>query len=479
MKPCYSVVFVIGVLLGLATLCVLFPANGIDVFGIHLRFPSLQDVICENAEYDEDDDEEAEVEISPEELLDARLTALKAERMEEFMQYAMNDPARLFMPNDDMGYLDDFFDMMENAGKRHLRILHYGDSQIECDRITSFLRQEFQQEFGGMGVGLIPAWQTVPTLTTRQTIDADSVNLYIPYGPRSMRGVSGDYGIMAKCTHVMDGATITVNTAGGKDYSSSSRFNKMTILTRGVASVGLLGGDSIPLQMQQSGNICFYQANFGRGVSGVKIKVNGEADILGIQLDSDKGINIDNIPMRGCSGQELLTVNRESLAPFFQRENVGLIILQYGGNAVPYMSTTGLAAYKKRIQDMIRMFQQLEPKAKILFVGPADMANVNDEGEMKTYPIIKRMVDTLRVATNEQGVAYWDMYRAMGGKGSIVKWVDARPQLAGSDYVHFTPLGAKKMAHMLYETLQFYYRFYRFRTGKDELTTDSICSEEL
>jgi hypothetical protein len=57
----------------------------------------------------------------------------------------------------------------------------------------------------------------------------------------------------------------------------------------------------------------------------------------------------------------------------------------------------------------------------------------------------------------------------MGGRGSIIRWVEANPQLAGEDYIHFTPLGAKKIAQLLYDTLHLYYRFYLFRTGQEEV----------
>ena len=38
----------------------------------------------------------------------------------------------------------------------------------------------------------------------------------------------------------------------------------------------------------------------------------------------------------------------------------------------------------------------------------------------------------------------------MGGEGSMAKWVDARPQLAGYDYTHPTPLGAEAIATLLF-----------------------------
>jgi hypothetical protein len=92
---------------------------------------------------------------------------------------------------------------------------------------------------------------------------------------------------------------------------------------------------------------------------------------------------------------------------------------------------------------------------------------VDSTGTITTYSVLPEVVKTLREAANESGAAFWNMYDVMGGKGSMTKWVNSG--LAGSDYVHFTPAGAKKMAHMLYETLQFYYKFYRFRSGQDKV----------
>ncbi len=40
-----------------------------------------------------------------------------------------------------------------------IRVLHYGDSQLEGDRMTSFIRTNLQQQFGGSGPGLLPAKQ--------------------------------------------------------------------------------------------------------------------------------------------------------------------------------------------------------------------------------------------------------------------------------------------------------------------------------
>ena len=56
------------------------------------------------------------------------------------------------------------------------------------------------------------------------------------------------------------------------------------------------------------------------------------------------------------------------------------------------------------------------PQADILFIGPADMAKQVD-GEWKTYPGLPLTIKTLREVALENGAAYWDMHRVMGGNG--------------------------------------------------------------
>ena len=282
MKPRYIVLFIICVLAGLSLLCLFFPQGGIRVGNTTLHFPALMEAL---AVPEEPADTDTVAILSPEEIMEQRLAALKTEKMEEFNVYCQKDPARLYLPDDDETYLDAFFEKMQNAGNRHLRIMHYGDSQIECDRISGILRQEFQEEFGGCGVGLVPALQTVPTYTTGQTISGEPEQ-FMAFGPADLRGSDNFYGPMAKRTEVW-GSTITLSARGGKDYSHSCSFNKVTILTKDAADLNLtVKGDTIELDTANVDEMYFYTANLERGASSATIRVNGHASILGIQLDT-------------------------------------------------------------------------------------------------------------------------------------------------------------------------------------------------
>jgi hypothetical protein len=73
---------------------------------------------------------------------------------EKNIQYPSNNPELLYR----------FFKKLDNAKFKKVRIMHYGDSQIEGDRISGRLRQRLQNEFGGKGPGLfaiIPATRKI------------------------------------------------------------------------------------------------------------------------------------------------------------------------------------------------------------------------------------------------------------------------------------------------------------------------------
>ena len=59
-------------------------------------------------------------------------------------------------PDNNRSIIFPFFKKLANAKTKKVRIMHYGDSQIEGDRISGRLRERLQKEFGGNGAGLFP-----------------------------------------------------------------------------------------------------------------------------------------------------------------------------------------------------------------------------------------------------------------------------------------------------------------------------------
>jgi outer membrane biosynthesis protein TonB len=173
-------------------------------------------------------------------------------------------------------------------------------------------------------------------------------------------------------------------------------------------------------------------------------------------------VAVDNVAMRGSSGTIFHRIDSELLAESYKAMNAKLIMMEYGGNLVPSVSTSNIDWIKKLVTRQILAIQKANPDADIIFIGPADMERQSD-GRWKTYPALRMTINALREVALENGVAYWDMHRVMGGNGTMSKWVKREPPLGFTDHIHFTRRGATHMGDLFCSSLRMYYDFFKFR----------------
>ena len=86
-------------------------------------------------------------------------------------------------------------------------------------------------------------------------------------------------------------------------------------------------------------------------------------------------------------------------------------------------------------------------------------------GQLQTYPFMETLIKELKNVCLENNIAFFDMYRAMGGRNSMIQW--AKNGLASKDYIHFNRKGAEKMAEIMYQYLMLEYELFLLRTGKE------------
>jgi lysophospholipase L1-like esterase len=67
--------------------------------------------------------------------------------------------------------------------------------------------------------------------------------------------------------------------------------------------------------------------------------------------------------------------------------------------------------------------------------------------------VILDLVAIQRRVALSHGAAFWCTFDAMGGEGSMARWVKSRPPLGGGDLTHPTPLGAEVLGDMLADAL--------------------------
>jgi lysophospholipase L1-like esterase len=166
--------------------------------------------------------------------------------------------------------------------------------------------------------------------------------------------------------------------------------------------------------------------------------------------------------MRGSSGTIFHRIDTELLAESYKAMNARLVIMEYGGNLVPSTSSSNIEWTKKLITRQIQAVQKANPDADILFIGPADMARQKD-GQWQTYAALNMTIKALREVALDNGAAYWDMHRVMGGNGSMIKWVNKEPALGFTDHIHFTRRGAAYMGDLFCSALRMHYDYFKFR----------------
>ena len=341
-----------------------------------------------------------------------------------------------------------FKDALAEAGTKHVRVVHYGDSQIEEDRITATLRQHLQDEYGGRGAGLLPLVQTIPTRTVKQyiTIDGERVSAkngpvrHLIYGPKNQLRDTSLYGPL--------GQVAILDTAKGTNRVTMhiEPFGKLTSANY-FSQVRIWKSDSIEVN-SHSGNIL----HFPDSTTHCTLEFEGQGDVYGISLETPTGVHVDNIPMRGGSGYVFTQIDHGQLTRFFRETNTRLIILQFGGNVMPWAETEErVKGYAYSMRKQVRYLRSCAPDASILFIGPSDMTTVVD-GEKTTYPLLPLMDEQLARMAASEGIAYWSLYKSMGGWNSMITWQEKG--LAASDGVHFMQAGARKAGEMLWKWLE-------------------------
>jgi lysophospholipase L1-like esterase len=185
----------------------------------------------------------------------------------------------------------------------------------------------------------------------------------------------------------------------------------------------------------------------------IRLEFSGKEspEIYGVSLKSTSGVVVSNISMRGQAGTHFWTQPEQQLKKMFSASDVQLIILQYGANVVPYMSTDyEVSGYAYRFGKNIEYLKKLIPGVAVIIIGPADMAQKQGV-KWISYPILPRLRDAMKETAFSNGAAYWDPFEAMGGAGKMMEWVIADPPLAVNDHVHFTIDGAEIIARWFYD----------------------------
>jgi hypothetical protein len=366
-----------------------------------------------------------------------------------------------------------FFRQLSNLKEDNklIRILHYGDSQIEGDRITSYLRNQLQIQFGGNGTGLFPLIATNPSSMSYVYQTSDNWMKYSPFQSTSPELHFNKYGALISFAKMNESSGIKEMEGWIKlqhtnlPYSLTGNFQVCRIFYGFNKSPMIIELD----QKKQLLDAELYEASSCLKVAQwivhwpvndltVLIRTNDSPCIFGIALDGINGIAVDNIPLRGSSGLEFTKMDMPFLHDFYKLLNVKLLLLQFGVNIVPFV-TDNYDYYKRDFIQQLRLLKLYNPDISIIVIGVSDVSRIGKNG-YESYPNIEKIRDAQKSAAFETGCAFWDSFEAMGGNNSMPSWVFANPPLAQKDFIHFNATGAKIIGEMFYRSFMKEYKGY-------------------
>lgn len=355
-----------------------------------------------------------------------------------------------------------------SSERRLVRIAVFGDSFIEADILTADLREMLQKKFGGCGVGFVPITSMTSGYrpTVRHSFGGWSSHAVTDstFFDKKKQGVSGHYFVPR--------AGAYVELRGQKKYASlldTCRRASIFFYNKGRVnlSVNINRAQKLTGEFESNGRL--RKMEVGGRVGSVRWNVEQADSTLfyGLAMDGAEGIVVDNFSLRGSSGLSLRYIPAQMLKDFNEQRPYDLIILQYGLN-IATQRGRNYDNYQKGILAAIAHLKECFPQAGFLLLSVGDRDYKTETGELRTMPGVKNLVRYQQNTAAESRIAFWNMFEAMGGEGSMAGLVHAKPSLGNYDYTHINFRGGKHLAGLLYETLLYGKEQYERRRSYED-----------
>ncbi|MBD5182167.1 MAG: hypothetical protein HDS99_00040 [Bacteroidales bacterium] len=318
--------------------------------------------------------------------------------------------------------------MLEAGEDTVVRVLHIGDSHIQAEFVTNYIRERLQDKYGDAGRGLVAPLRLAGTnqshdyAITKRPSDGTVLQtrlLKFPWpaepGVTGISVVSNEPETYVVTLNDRPGGiskATTITSVGWDDYYFDTPHDSMTIAT-----------------------------NANEALYGVVIE-NGKPGILYSAIGNNGACFTDYSLISGFPAETGLF-------------NSDLIILSMGTNEG--FSTMTDFEIERSVRDLIRSIRAYNPGADILVLTPMECQKNRNHGKKplsEFYDINTRVLEAgeiIRKTALDEGVALWDFFPISGGNGASNKWLEAG--LMNKDHIHLYKSGYEVMGELLFESL--------------------------
>lgn len=390
-------------------------------------------------------------------------------------------------------YLSAFYDKLYHLETNHkgkVRIAYYGDSMTDGDFIVQDFRAYYQNKFGGQGVGFVAItsesasarssvvhqfsenWTMQSYLNIKNPIRPFAVNGHVFFANDTINAIWVKYqaGRIKNSTQ-LNNPTLFYGRATNQDGLLTYQIKNDTI-TKKLRPNTILNTTQLSPNNLQTLKIGFTKAK--------------SIPIYGLNFDNGSGVHVDNFSQRGNSGIPISKFDVPLMNAFHQKLGYDMIVLHYGTNVLKY-GTLDFGWYSKSMTKTVERLHKCFPGAAIVVISTADKATKYDT-TMKTDSAVVPLTRAQHRFALQTKSVYIDLYKLMGGDGSMAKWVEQDPPLANKDYTHFNFRGSKKIGGMLFQELDRGYEQYKLlrkqamhstpKTSQEKSKSDSVIYKQ-
>jgi hypothetical protein len=368
--------------------------------------------------------------------------------------------------------LDAFFEKLARVEQKEpgtiARIAHFGDSVVASDFVSGTLRRTFQRRFGDAGHGFMliaNAWPSYFHWDVKRYATAGfKVSRIV--GPYAEDGFYGLGGVSFRAERH---ALARFGTDDGDGFGSKvSRFVvAYAEETRGGRfQIRIDGRDHKVIDTTgPTFNARFERIDVPDGRHELELQtLSGESRLFGVVMErSGPGVVLDAIGIQGARIRFLQKQDAEHFAEQLRFRNPDLVVYHFGANESGDSFAYPMEDYRRTMREVLEEVRRAVPKSSCLVISAMDRAAKQGD-EIVSVRVIPSLVAEQERVAREVGCAYFDTYRAMGGRGSMPIWV--RRGLAQADMTHPSGAGAERLGNWIYGAImRSYAAWTRTRAG--------------
>lgn len=335
------------------------------------------------------------------------------------------------------------------------RVVHFGDSIVTSDYVSGTLRRKLQRQFGDSGHGFMLMANAWPAYFHNDVARFSSSGWLVSriVGPLSPDGL---YGLGGVSFRAPPGSRARFGTPKSGTFGRAvSRFVLAYVKEPGggKAKLRIDGADVKELDTQAPATeVAYEELKVADGEHELEVvTLSGSTRAFGVVMERDApGVVLDAIGIQGARVRFLDKQDDAHWADTLRWRKPDLLIYQFGANESGDGFAYPMDEYFRTMKDVLDQGKRARPEMGCLVVGAMDRAEKKGTS-LSTMAVIPAIVAEQRKAAAASGCAFFDLYKAMGGAGSMAGWVGRG--LGQADLTHPTGVGSEVLGNWIYRAL--------------------------